>query len=144
MKPCLPTRSVIRASVLFMRVRPHDASSVLLAMPLAEGVLLAVVLAGGGGGSAVVACAAGTGTMLKAGLSDGGLIRCRKLKSDAMRPQTPTKTMAATRKGAFFTIAQQGRKRGAKDESVSDKKHGLRQRTGAVNADQKSDSLSAL
>ena len=75
-------------------------------MPLAEGVLLAVVLAGGGGGSAVVACAAGTGTMLKAGLSDGGLIRCRKLKCDAMRPQTPTKTMAATRKGAFFTIAQ--------------------------------------
>lgn len=105
MKPCLPTRSVIRASVLFMRARPHDAPSVLLAMPLAEGVLLAVVLAGGGGGSAVVACAAGTGTMLKAGLSDGGLIRCRKLKSDAMRPQTPTKTMAATRKGAFFTIA---------------------------------------
>jgi hypothetical protein len=70
-------------------------------------VLLAVVLAGGGGGSAVVACAAGTGTMLKAGLSDGGLIRCRKLKSDAMRPQTPTKTMAATRKGAFFTIANE-------------------------------------
>jgi hypothetical protein len=80
-----------------MRARPHDAPS----------VLLAVVLAGGGGGSAVVACAAGTGTMLKAGLSDGGLIRCRKLKSDAMRPQTPTKTMAATRKGAFFTIASE-------------------------------------
>ena len=80
-------------------------------MPLAEGVLLAVVLAGGGGGSAVVACAAGTGTMLKAGLSDGGLIRCRKLKSDAMRPQTPTKTMAATRKGAFFTIVNDASER---------------------------------
>jgi len=100
-------------------------------------VLLAVVLAGGGGGSAVVACAAGTGTMLKAGLSDGGLIRCRKLKSDAMRPQTPTKTMAATRKGAFFTIATGSAVAVSRDSEWKFtiflfEKHGLRQWAGAV------------
>ena len=86
MKPCLPTRSVMLASVLFMRVRPHEAPS----------VLLAVVLAGGGGGRAVVACAAATGTMLTAGLPDG------MIKNDARRPQTPTTTMAATRKPFFM------------------------------------------